>query len=139
MKKIVSVIILLAIVGTNAAAETPLKFALLPDIGIPQDNNLVGLELGFADTMNDVTGLQLCWIYNGSRGKVTGAQIGLVNTCDSLTGIQWGFYNKAQSVTGFQIGVINQTSRMNGIQIGLLNFISTGSPLPFMVFINGNF
>ena len=115
-------VLVLCGMGQELSAATPIRLALLPGLGIPEDNVVIGIDLGLiADSVSEVNGIQVSWLYN------TG------------TGIQWGLYNQSQSFVGIQIGLINVTNTLQGFQFGLINIIRTGAPFPFMVFINGNF
>ncbi|OGF50877.1 MAG: hypothetical protein A2231_08690 [Candidatus Firestonebacteria bacterium RIFOXYA2_FULL_40_8] len=125
--------------GQDLSAATPIRLSLLPGISIPEDNVVIGIDLGLiADSVSEVNGIQVSWLYSGTE-RLTGIQLGVVNISNTATGIQWGLYNQSQSFVGIQIGLINVTDTLHGFQIGLINIIRTGSPFPFMVFINGNF
>ncbi len=140
--RIIQVLLAVAVLLScgSVFAETPIKLSLLPNIGIPKDDTIRGLDIGLlGDSAADVQGVQVSWIYSEIKGNLVGVQFGLVNLCNNVTGVQWGFYNQAESVTGLQMGLVNVAKKMKGLQIGLVNIISSGSPLPFMVIVNGNF
>ena len=132
-------VLVLCGMGQELSAATPIRLALLPGLGIPEDNVVIGIDLGLiADSVSEVNGIQVSWLYSGAD-RLSGFQLGLVNINNTGTGIQWGLYNQSQSFVGIQIGLINVTNTLQGFQFGLINIIRTGAPFPFMVFINGNF
>jgi hypothetical protein len=144
MKRFIAVLfvaVVLAVSGSLvfAAGVTPVKVSLVPTIGIPEGDVVHGLDLGIiADGVNEVQGLQLCWIYGGTSEKLVGIGWSFVDLGKTVEGVQFGFYNSAENMTGLQWGFINVTNQMNGVQIGLLNFIRS-SKLPFMVIANAKF
>jgi hypothetical protein len=145
MKKAIALVLFLGVfavcgLSQDASASTPIKLSLLPNIGIPQDNVVQGLDIGIiGDSLQEMQGVQWSWIYSDTKGKLSGVQFGLVNISNDVAGVQWGFYNQAKSVVGVQLGAINMADTLKGIQIGLVNIIRTGAPLPFMVIVNANF
>ncbi|MFA5778574.1 MAG: hypothetical protein WC947_00350 [Elusimicrobiota bacterium] len=145
MKKCAVVFLTAVMVGVGFMAAyaagdvTPVKVSLVPTVGIPSQETVHGLNLGLiGDNVKEVQGLQLSWIYSGTKEKMVGLQAGFVDIGKEVTGVQYGFYNQADNMTGLQLGFINSTEYMNGVQIGLVNIIKKGA-LPFMVLVNANF
>jgi hypothetical protein len=138
MKKILAALFAVVVFYGVSFSETPIKLSLWNKIAAPNDDTVLGLELGIGSCSSNVTGVSFNFIY-GKADKVVGAQIGMVNLNESsITGAQLGFFNKADFVNGAQIGFVNITDNMSGIQIGFINFIKTGK-LPAMVIFNCKF
>lgn len=145
MKRCAAVLLTAVFVGFGfailyaAGDTTPVKISLVPTVGIPSQETVHGLNLGLiGDNVTEVQGLQMSWIYSGTKEKMVGLQTGFVVIGKEVTGVQYGFYNQADNMTGLQLGFINSTDYMSGVQIGLVNIIKKGV-LPFMVLINANF
>lgn len=187
MKKLVLTLVLaVAALPAMAYGNSYVKLSLWDRIavGIPNNNidEITGVDLGiastaeqvtgvqfdllYANTKNDLTGVQLAWGYTvtpeftGVQSAIftqsdrftglqsgivayndhdfTGVQWGGVNITDSFTGVQAGLVNYAKSVNGLQWGFVNYTEDIYGLQIGLLNIARNGW-LPAMIFINGRF
>jgi hypothetical protein len=137
---LVSALLCVAALAGTASAMTPVRLALIPDVAIPADKNVQGLDFGLiADKVADMQGLQLSWIYSESTGKFVGIQDSIVDIVNEGTGIQWGLYNQAENFTGIQLGVVNSAARLKGLQLGLVNIIKSGGIVPFMVIVNGSF
>ena len=64
------------------------------------------------------------WNWETFCRDMNGAQIGLVNVCNSGAGLQLGLWNQART--------------FSGVQIGLCNVISEG-PVPFLPIVNASF
>ena len=145
MKKCVVVLLMavMSVVGfvalSVAGETTPIKISLVPGVGIPSQSTVHGLDLGLiGDDVAEVQGLQIAWIYAGTKEKMVGLQTAFVDIGKEVVGVQYGFYNQADDMTGLQLGFINSADYMSGVQIGLVNIIKKGA-LPFMVLINANF
>lgn len=150
MKKLLAVFALVAVLGLNAAAQSPVKLSLYDDIAWPQtskanvvlglvDNNtptVHGLDWNFISARSEemyglkgalayvrsyeLRGVQGA-IYNSAK-EVIGAQFGLLNVADTVTGVQWGLVNVSdREVTGAQLGAVNFAQSMTGFQWGLYN------------------
>ncbi len=118
---------------------TPVKLSLFPKIAVPESQTVHGLDLGIIATkVDEVQGVQLAWIYCGTRNKFVGFQSAFIAIDKDATGLTYGFVNEAESFTGVQLGFVNIADKMKGVQLGLVNIIKTG-PVPAMVFINANF
>ncbi len=68
---------------------------------------------------------------------VTGAQIAAVNQ-GKVTGAQVGLLNHAPRLGGLQLGIVNYSGELDGLQIGLLNFSPDGF-LPVFPLFNYDF
>ena len=143
MKKMVMLLVMVmamagAVSAFAAEGSTPVKVSLIPTVGVPAQEVVHGLDLGIiGDNVKEVQGLQLSWIYSGTKEKLVGAQLGFVNIGNNVSGLQYGFYNQAENMKGLQFGFINSAVNMSGLQVGLVNLIKNGR-LPFMVIVNGN-
>lgn len=167
MKKLFAVFALLAVLGLNASAASPIKLSLFDTIAVPQtdeanvvigliDNNtpvVKGLDANLISARADeLYGYQWAYIYNratklrGAHGAIystsedaIGAQLGLVNNVGEMTGVQLGFVNIAQNLTGLQLAFVNYATNLDkGLQLGLLNICPNGW-LPAMIIVNGRF
>lgn len=89
---------------------------------------LNGAQLGIVNQYGtEVNGVS--WgVVNYSRveGKVTGADLGLVNwgSQTDITGLQWGLVNRAKNVKGAQLGFVNIADHLVGVQLGLWNQVN---------------
>lgn len=114
------------------------------------NNNITGIDLGFASTSENTSALQLNLILNQASEQFSGVQaaivnhaersewlsLGLVNiTGDRARGIQFGALNSTMEMRGLQVGLVNYAELMTGVQIGLANIIRE-SPVVFFPFIN---
>lgn len=143
MKKIVGLAVMLvmsAVISAHAAGgATPVKLSLIPNVGIPENQVVHGLDIGILGSkVQEVQGVQLAWFYGATESKMVGVQDAFVTSSNKVVGLQWGFVNLAQDVTGVQVGFVNITEQMRGVQVGLVNVIKQGV-LPAMVFVNANF
>lgn len=141
MKKLLAVIGLLVTFSSAAFAGdvTPVKVSLFPKLAIPPAQTVHGLDLGLIATkVDEVKGVQLAWIYGGTRQEMVGVGLGFINSAHKMTGLQYGFVNLADDMTGVQLGFVNVSDKMTGVQIGLVNVIKTGV-IPAMIFVNANF
>lgn len=74
----------------------------------------------------DMNGAQIS-LANTVKGKIKGAQIGLINYTDSIKGAQVGLVNYSSNLKGIQIGLINiLTEKSDGTPIGLINVVKDG-------------
>ena len=174
-----------ALPAMAASGDANFKISLWDRIAVGIPNNIdsvTGLDLGigsvadhvsgvqldllYANSRNELTGVQWAWAYTvtpeftGLQAAIyaksdnftgvqsglvaknaqdfTGVQWGGVNVTDSFTGVQLGFVNVAKSVKGLQWGFVNYTEDIYGLQVGLLNIARNGW-LPAMVIVNGRF
>ncbi|MBQ6471823.1 MAG: hypothetical protein IJJ33_07560 [Victivallales bacterium] len=167
MKKILFYVLALVAACAYARDSTPLQISLWPPnaqvapqninvtglkINLPFGGNdqIYGLDLGFASTSEECSALQVNLIINRSHTRFSGIQAGLINqagsasgivlggmniTDDKFHGLEIGILNSSMETQGVQIGLINYTEFMMGIQIGLINII-TQSNVPFFPFVN---
>ncbi|MCK9583098.1 MAG: hypothetical protein M0Q46_05780 [Endomicrobiales bacterium] len=133
------VLALLVSVFMVASAATPVKLSLVPELSIPSDKAVSGLDLSIASNVDTVEGLQLAWIFGGVDSKIEGVQYSFVSKANVVKGVQLGFYNGANDVTGLQWGFINVADKLKGVQIGLVNVIHKGGFLPVCVIANASF
>ena len=82
------------------------------------DGAQISIVLNIAD---EIRGVQLALVGNGTRHAESAGQLALVNWSDSRS--------------LFQIGLVNVTDGQALIQVGLLN-VATDNPVPFFPFIN---
>ena len=121
-------------------------------VNLPFGSNdeIRGLDIGFASTSKATSGLQWNLILNRVHGDLTGVQLGLINQTENtygvsfgllniasnrLKGVQCGLLNSAMAVHGVQLGLLNYTEFMSGVQIGLVNII-LDSKIPVFPFVN---
>lgn len=153
MKKLLTLVALVATLGVCAAAESPIKLSLYDNIAWPKPNH-TNIVLGLVDNntptvegvslaigssrVNDLTGVSWAWIYARSNklagvqfalydvtNKATGVTFGLVNhNKGALTGAELGFVNLANNMKGLQWGFYNQAERFTGLQLGFVNYIN---------------
>ena len=167
MKKFLLYALVLVAVCAYARDSTPLQISLWPPNAqvAPQNINVTGLkinlpfggndqingvDLGFASTSEECSALQINLIINRSHTSFSGIQAGLINQAGSASGIvlggmniaddkfrglEVGLINSSMEAHGIQIGLINYTEFMTGLQIGLVNII-TQSNVPFFPIIN---
>ena len=170
--------------GESSAKVSPLQIALwnpvqlVPDtwdvwglrLDLPYgcNRNVVGMDLGCVNSVEDLKGLQLGLVNNSERlegiqvglgnatvfdsaaiqvglvnfdgARFTGLQAaGLINVSEDARGIQMAWlYNGVGDMKGIQLGLINVADSMTGIQIGLINVIME-SPVTFLPIINAHF
>lgn len=151
MKKKVVLILLsmLCLSGIATAAWTPLRLCLLPEIAVPVNWNVYGINFGvitgnfdpqtvagidiaFMSTTS-VEGLQASLANINSDSK--GLQVAGVNVCDNFAGVQLGIFNSVNDSSYFQLGLCNESSKSKGFQIGLINLMDNGF-LPFFPIFN---
>lgn len=138
--KVGLVLTLLVSVFMVASAATPVKLSLIPQLSVPEDKAVVGLDLALiATNVDSVEGLQLAFIFGGIDKNLTGVQWSFVSKANVVNGVQLGFYNGANDVTGLQFGWINVADKLNGVQLGLVNVIHNGGFLPVCVLVNASF
>ena len=138
--KVGLVLTLLVSVFMVASAATPVKLSLVPQLTVPADTAVRGLDLGIlASNVKTVEGLQVAWIFAGVDNKIEGVQWSLVSKANVVKGVQLGFYNGANDITGLQFGWVNVADKLNGVQLGLVNVIHKGGFLPVCVFVNASF
>ena len=77
----------------------------------------------FNSSRGRVEGVQLGLAANISRDDVEGVQVGLGNIADGdLAGLQVGLYNSSGDGTdGLQLGAFNKAGEVEGVQLGLAN------------------
>lgn len=137
---LVLALVSVASMGAFAEEAVPVKLSLLPKVGIPASETVHGLNLGIIGAdLDEMHGLQTCFIFSGVKQELKGVQLGFVNKGNVVTGLQYGFYNGANKVTGVQLGFINVTEEMKGVQVGLVNLIKKSEILPVMVIANAYF
>jgi hypothetical protein len=145
MKKIFVLAVIITVVACTSslfAADgiTPIKLSLVPNVCVPADNTVHGLDFGLlASKVQEVQGLQLSWFWSGTEKKMVGLQTALVDTGNAVEGVQWGFYNGAKNMNGLQLGFINVADNIKGLQVGLVNVIKKNGWFPVMVIVNGSF
>lgn len=157
MKKLVLALCLaVTCVPAMASGNSNIKVSLWGDIAVAAPNNNIddvkGLDIGIGSTAEEITGVQLDFIYANAKDKFTGIQssyiysvtpefqgwqsalfaqadhfVGLQSgavtyTKQDFTGVQWGFVNLADSFTGAQLGFVNYSKSVNGVQFGFVNY-----------------
>jgi hypothetical protein len=107
--------------GFLTAARRGLTGVQLGFLNLADDGPVRGLQLGFANTAEGLTGAQLGLVSMNS-GDATGAQLGLINTSGAHTGLQ--------------VGLVNTADGLRGLQLGLINLNRSGKPLLFLPVLN---
>ncbi len=157
MKKLV-LTLCLAVVATSAMAygNSNIKVSLWDRIAVaaPENNidEVKGLDFGLGSTAEEITGVQLDFIYANAKNNFAGVQwayihavtpefkgwqgalyaksrefIGLqsglvTHNEHTFTGVQWGFVNLANSFEGAQLGFVNYSKDVTGVQLGFVNY-----------------
>lgn len=138
MKKVFLCLISIAVLLTGVVSVSQaqvFKLSLWGDICIPNESTTGGLELAIGTQTQEVSGVQLAFIY-AQADELVGLQSALVSMTNDGQGIQWSFVNLSdkfqggqlsaivnwsKDVTGLQLGWVNNSESMNGLQLGFVN------------------
>lgn len=157
MKKLVLALCLaVALVPSMAYGNSNVKVSLWDRLAVAAPNNNIdqvkGIDLGLGSTADEITGVQLDFIYSSAKNNVAGVQwawiyaftpefkgwqsaifshshefVGLQSSFvnyneQTFTGVQWGFLNVANSFEGAQAGFVNYAKDVTGLQLGFVNY-----------------
>ena len=141
MKKLLAVLVGMAVANAAVAASEPVNLSLTPEIAVfNRSQKIEGLALSIWGE-NPQTALAL-GIVNGSTGQSAGLSWAwILNYADGYKGVQWalvnytmadfmgwqgGFVNYTEGdMKGFQSGAVNYAGKLTGLQLGFVNYAET--------------